>query len=557
MTPRNLSRAAIYARYSTEKQSEASVDDQFRVCERIAEREGFEIVARFSDAAISGGTANRPAYQDMLEAARRHEFEAIIAEDSSRLWRELSEQWRTLKELSDLRIAVVGHGLDTRREESKILLSVSGAMAEAYRDEIARRTHRGLEGRARAQRPTGGRAYGYAAATGSRSGEIEIIPVQAETVRRIFREYAEGHSPRQIAAGLNVDGIPSPGATWLRTEGGKRRDGKWQASAIHGELTKGTGILNNERYIGRIVWGRTRWRRGASDSSRRTVTQLDEPLHAYTDERLRIVPQPLWDAVRKRQSAVISASGAIRGALQRKDGRPALHILSGLLSCGKCGGSYIVVNSRDYGCNTHKQGGPAACSNAVRLTRKGIEAELLRVVRDELLSPEAVQLAVDTVRAELKQQKASTPKAPTSAALAAKDREIEQLRAMLKSGTLSPVVAQAAIAAAESERGTMTAAQQGKSDKSAAKVIEMLPRVADQFRLMVDQLPGIDMLPAERIEARALIAEMIGGKPKVMPKGDRVFLQLGADIRPLLRAAGANVANVVAGAGFEPATFGL
>jgi DNA invertase Pin-like site-specific DNA recombinase len=78
---------------------------------------------------ISGGTANRPGYQALLAAARRRDFDAIIAEDSSRLWRELSEQWRALMELQDLGIHVLGHGLDTRRDESKILLAVSGVAA--------------------------------------------------------------------------------------------------------------------------------------------------------------------------------------------------------------------------------------------------------------------------------------------------------------------------------------------------------------------------------------------------------------------------------------------
>src|SRR5690606_35706935 len=161
-------------------------EDQFRVCERIAEREHFEIVARFEDRGISGGTAQRPGYQAMLEAARAREFDVIVAEDTSRLWRELSEQWRALKELSDLRVHVVGHGIDTRREEAKILLAVSGAMAEAYRDEIARRTRRGLEGKAMASRPTGGRAYGYVAARDGGTGKVEVDSDAAEVVRRIF-----------------------------------------------------------------------------------------------------------------------------------------------------------------------------------------------------------------------------------------------------------------------------------------------------------------------------------------------------------------------------------
>ena len=61
-------RAALYARFSTEKQSENSIEDQFRVCERLAERHDFQVVTRFSDAAVSGGTAHRMGYQCLLDA---------------------------------------------------------------------------------------------------------------------------------------------------------------------------------------------------------------------------------------------------------------------------------------------------------------------------------------------------------------------------------------------------------------------------------------------------------------------------------------------------------
>src|SRR5579859_4195280 len=64
-------RAAIYARYSTDMQREQSIEDQFRVAVRIAERHGFTVVAKFADQAISGGTTQRPEYQKMLTAAFR------------------------------------------------------------------------------------------------------------------------------------------------------------------------------------------------------------------------------------------------------------------------------------------------------------------------------------------------------------------------------------------------------------------------------------------------------------------------------------------------------
>jgi site-specific DNA recombinase len=104
-------KAALYARYSTDKQSEASVEDQFRVAEQIATRDGYSVVARFHDRAISGGTSKRDGYQAMLDAARRKEFAAIIADDSSRLWRNMAEQ-RPRHSLGERRGAWCRHGCD-------------------------------------------------------------------------------------------------------------------------------------------------------------------------------------------------------------------------------------------------------------------------------------------------------------------------------------------------------------------------------------------------------------------------------------------------------------
>ena len=180
-------RAAIYARYSTDKQSESSIDDQLRECRKLAERNEFSVVAEFSDKALSGGTANRPDYQSLLVAARAGQFDVIIAEDTSRLWRNLAEQAPRLAELQDLGIHVVTYDLDSRQESAGILGAINGAISEHYRREIGRRTRRGLEGLARAKKPTGGRPYGYIAATDSPSGEREIDPEQALVVVRIFQ----------------------------------------------------------------------------------------------------------------------------------------------------------------------------------------------------------------------------------------------------------------------------------------------------------------------------------------------------------------------------------
>ena len=72
-------------------------------------------------------------------------------------------------------------------------------------------------------------------------GGRKINKAETAVVRRIFTEFAAGKSPRRIAVGLNRDGVSGP------------RGGEWDASTINGNATRGTGILNNELYVGRLA----------------------------------------------------------------------------------------------------------------------------------------------------------------------------------------------------------------------------------------------------------------------------------------------------------------
>ena len=545
-------KAAVYARFSTEKQSEASIEDQFRVCERIAEREGFEVVARFSDPAFSGGTAQRPGYRALLTAARRREFGVIVAEDSSRLWRELSEQWRALKELQDLGVHVVGHGLDTRREESKILLAVSGAMAEAYRDEIARRTRRGLEGKALAGQPTGGKAYGYIAARDSGTGRMEINQAEAAVVRRVFEMYAVGLSPRAIAARLNKDGVPSPGSSWKRAT--RRRSG-WLASAIHGQPERGSGILNNRRYAGVVVWGRTKWTRGASDSSRRHRSMNGEPLHEAVDERLRIVPEELWQRVKARQGHRSTTVGARLKAGRRRNapgqGRPPRHLLSGLMRCGLCDAGMTMADDRAYVCASHKNG--ACCPNGIRVVRTLAETRILASVKHDLRDP-AFVAEVQRSFGLAAAARAKLERGDHSAArIGELEREIGNLADAIASGLLrsSPALA-ARLAAAEAELERLKMASRPR----AGSVARITPKVGERVLEMVGELEA--RLGREPERSRPALIEAIGDRIVMKPDASGRFLwaHYGLEGERLIASVGMQEI-MVAGAGFEPATFGL
>ncbi len=190
-------RAAVYTRFSTDKQSSTAA--QLTVCRAICKREGFKVTAEFSDEAISGGTTRRPGYQAMLAAARAKELDVIVAEDSSRLWRGMAEQAPRIAELEDLGVHVVCHDFDTRNESAGILGAVTGAMSEQYLKEIGRRTKRSLAERATDGRLTGGRAFGYTV----KGEERAIEPKEAKVVRQIFEWRADGWSALRIARHLN------------------------------------------------------------------------------------------------------------------------------------------------------------------------------------------------------------------------------------------------------------------------------------------------------------------------------------------------------------------
>jgi DNA invertase Pin-like site-specific DNA recombinase len=257
-------KAAIYARYSTENQREASIEDQVRECERAAKAAGLAVVEHYADKGISGGTAQRPGYQSLLEGARAGRFEVIVVEDISRLWRSNAEYGPRSAELEDLGVHLLTCvGDDTRREGWGVMLAIKSAMAEHARREISYRTRRGLEGRALAGQPTGGRCYGY------RNGAV--YEPEAAVIRRIYAMAAAGSPQQVIADQLTYEGVPAPKAP------------RWRQNTI-------CGILRNPRYEGRLVWGSETVKRSARDSKKQRRTP--RPGGALVDrheDSLRIV----------------------------------------------------------------------------------------------------------------------------------------------------------------------------------------------------------------------------------------------------------------------------
>ncbi len=153
-----MTRCAIYARYSSDAQREASIADQLRVCEARAEREGWQVVEVCSDFALSGSSMLRPGYQALLELVRRRQVDVVLAESLDRFSRDQEHIAGFYKQarFAGVRIVTLSEG-----EVSEMAIGFKGTMGAMYLKDLADKTRRGLEGRVRQGRSGGGNAYGY------------------------------------------------------------------------------------------------------------------------------------------------------------------------------------------------------------------------------------------------------------------------------------------------------------------------------------------------------------------------------------------------------------
>ncbi|WP_231711225.1 recombinase family protein [Xanthobacter dioxanivorans] len=154
-------------------------------------------------------------------------------------------------------------------------------------------------------------------------------------MRRIFRECASGRSPKEIAFQLNREGVSG------------LRNRPWIDATIRGDPAAGTGILNNELYARVLGWNRQRFIKNPETGTRISRVNPESAWIRTEVPHLRIVDDALWQAVRERD---ISAMFGPNLATTREGRAKRLHLtnrpatlLSGLLTCGCCGGRISMV----------------------------------------------------------------------------------------------------------------------------------------------------------------------------------------------------------------------
>ncbi|MCW8087677.1 recombinase family protein [Sabulicella glaciei] len=477
----------IYARYSSENQREASIEDQVRICRARAGREGWTVGNVFVDAAFSGATALRPGYQALLSTMRAGQADIVLAESLDRLSRDQEHVAALHKQarFAGVRIVTLAEG-----DISELHIGLKGTMSALFLQDLAQKTHRGLEGRVRAGGSAGGLSYGYRIRCGLRSdgtpvtGELEVVPEEAAIVRRIFRSYADGVSPRAIAKALNAEAVPGA------------RGGRWSASLLLGGAARETGLLRNHLYVGQRIWNRQRFSKDPSTGRR--VARLN-PREAWITTQvpeLAIIDAGLWQAVQDRlrlaSSAASPSVGERHGTDRRNTGarlaaarRPAW-LLSGLVRCGVCHGPMSVMGSGGrLGCANHVERG--TCDNPRTVLRDRLLTRVLVGLKERLLAPDLVEEFVRTYVAETNaaNRERGQRQAGLSEKLAKLNRQIRNLVELIKDGHGSAALV-GELRTLEQQQATLTAELGAAGTAEPVPVLH--PNLPELYRRKVEAL---------------------------------------------------------------------
>ena len=509
MTARPMPRVALYARYSSDNQRDASIEDQLRQCRERAAREGWTVAETYFDRAISGASLIRSGIQSLLADAQAGRFDMVLSEALDRISRDQEDVAGVFKRL---RFAGVTIFTLSEGEINELHVGLKGTMNALFLKDLAIKTHRGIRGRVEAGKIGGGNAYGYRVvqqldARGEPiRGEREIIEEQAEIVRRIFREYVAGKGPQRIAADLNRDGIPSPT--------GKR----WNDTTIRGNRIISSGILNCELYVGVIRWNRQKKLKNPDTGHfAYRVNPESEWIRSEAPE-LRIVPQELWDAAKARQDELtaryktqIEASReGMKRSLARNGGLNATHrprtLLSGLLFCGCCGGSYARRGQDRYACTNHVLGN--GCDNARTVDRKALEARVLAGLCERMMTPE---IAAEAMRVYAEETNRLNRDRRNSAE--ASRKELGDITKAI--AEIVRVIEQGGYHRALSDRLTELEARQdsltARLSDAPQDVPDIHPGIAETYRRRIERLTAALDHPDDAAEAAEAIREIIDG----------------------------------------------
>ncbi|WP_426129727.1 recombinase family protein [Pararhizobium sp. PWRC1-1] len=390
----------FYARYSSDLQDEQSIETQVALGRAFADERGWQIVEVFEDKAISGTRLKtRPGIQAMLRRIKRGGIDLLLCMSVDRISRDMEHSSGILKQLRH-------HGVELWTVQNKapvndMELGLRSIINHDMIEQTRYKTREGMKTSVRKGKAAGGIAYGYRMKLehddkfNRIAGLREVDEGQAEIVRWIFGQYAIGRTPSDLAIDLNNRVPPVPGPRGLM----------WRDTAIRGHRDRGTGILNNETYVGRLVFNRRQFRKNPETEQREARMNDKSEWVVGEVPELRIIDDELWSKVKKRQIEVEASFAHTSTNRLNRAHRPQ-YLFSGLLECGLCGGTYSTTANARYGCKNRSKHLPIehlgnnVCPNSKTISRAELERRVLDAIPANLLSVESTTSIVSVRRAD-------------------------------------------------------------------------------------------------------------------------------------------------------------
>ena len=285
--------AVIYARYSSERQTEQSIEGQLRICNDYAKRNDIVIVGTYIDRAMTGTNDNRIDFQRMLKDSNKKNWDIVLVYKFDRFSRNKFEMAIHKKTLKDNGIKLVSACENIPEgPEGIILESLLEGMAEYYSAELSQKVLRGLnESYCKGQFTGGFPLYGYDVI----DKKNVINPTESEIVKEVFLRYANGETGKSIGKNMIERGI--------RNRIGKYIDEKHVYS-----------MIGNMRYNGKVKHGET----------------------IFTNIYPQIIDDITWNKVQTIRNQNKQTPGGKKEKYE--------FVLSGKLICGDCG-CYLLGES--------------------------------------------------------------------------------------------------------------------------------------------------------------------------------------------------------------------
>jgi site-specific DNA recombinase len=407
-------KVALYARVSSERQDiDLSISAQLKALREYAIKNSHFVVKEYVDEAESGRTSQRPAFREMIAAARRpnRPFDIILVWKYSRFARSREDSilFKAMLRKAGVQIISISEPFEDT-PTGRLLEAMIESLDEFYSANLGEEVTRGMrESASRGFYVSSYAPYGYGkikVKDGNRERyKLEVEPDQALVVERIFAEILGGQGLVEVAKLLNREGVIGP------------RGKNWGKTTIH-------KILTNEAYTGTLVWGR------ASNRNMLPIRVEDAwpPIIEHnTFERTQAI-------LRKRAFITLHPKRVASN-----------YLLSGIARCGHCGKALIGQEAKGgkfhyYTCGTLLKKGSGSCP-AKYINRAKLERMIIDNIREQILTYENLKELVRLVNEEIDKASSDYHKRLRAVSVEADNvtRRLDRLYDALETGTLSLV----------------------------------------------------------------------------------------------------------------------